>query len=170
MGRYVRIADLAALEGWGELAEASSADADVDGAALQTDPPTPAAAAALARIEQDIEAAEATADGFVLSAYPDHAEPARGAGDPVSTVGARVLDIALERVFGPGTEADGFARRKRVDEALAWLRSLAKGEVHLPDADGDGETDASGIAIDAPDRIFTRKSLQSFTRSARGYA
>ncbi len=171
MGRYVFAADLAALEGWQELAEAASADASVDGDALHGGWLVPhlgsvAARLALARLEQHVDAAEGIVDSYLLSVDPDY--PTRGASDPLSPVGARALDIALERVFGPGSEQDGFARRARKDEAVAWLRALAKGEVQLPDADGDDEPDAgsSGILIDAPERVFTRQSLAGFTRSS----
>ncbi|MXW01574.1 MAG: hypothetical protein F4X59_17440 [Holophagales bacterium] len=166
MGRYVVIGDLAALEGWQDLAEASSNDADVDGDALQAESPTDAAQAALDRLNQKIGAAEGVVDSYLLSVHPDYEDPDRGDADPLSPIGARTLDIALERVFGPGSEIDGFARRKRADEAIAWLRDLVAGNVTLVDVDGDGEPDATGGArFSAPDRVFTSDSLKGFTSS-----
>ena len=162
MGRYVRIADLAGAESWDDLARASSRDSAVDGDALQADPPTAAAAAAIARLESEIAAAESVVDGYLPAGYRDP----RAMDGPPSIVGVRALDIALERVFGPGAERDGFPRRARAEAALDWLRRVSRGEVVLPDADGDGEPDDIGILIDpGPDPTFTAESLSGFTSS-----
>ena len=175
MGRYVLVEDLALPLGWNALAErAAPDDADVDGAALQASSPTPAAAAARSAIERQIDQAEAIVDSYVLAAEPGYDEPQRTSGDPLSAVGVRAYDIAVERVFGPGTEADDFDRRARAEAAREWLRGVAAGEIRLADADGDGEPDDDGAAgdggilIDAPERVFTRKSLAGYVSSGLG--
>lgn len=172
MGRYIRVSDLASPLGWQALAEAAAPDdPDVDGAALQEDPPSPAASAALASLEQQIGAAEGVVDSLLLAAEPEYRDPARGADDPLSPVGARTLDIALDRVFGPGAEGE---RRARAQEALEWLKGVAAGEIALSDVDGDGEVDedagAGGILVSEETPVFTPATLSDYTSSPSGGA
>ena len=164
MGRYVVAADLAVPVGWQELAQAVAPDERlIDGAALQADPLSDAAAAALGRLEAVIDSAESIVDSYILTVVPTYSEPDRTAGEsPLSAVGVAALDIALERLLGPGADGE---RAKRAEERLDWLKRVAAGEIDLTvDAGGDGVADQqpAGISIDAPARTFSRTSLAGY--------
>lgn len=172
------IADLAAEASWELLAGAAGKgdlriDADGDGdpddlieakqlrAELDTPTGTGAIAAAVARLERALEAACALVDSYLLARYPDYEQPARGSEAP-TPVTVWTVDLALERLFGPG---EGEQFKTRADNARKQLMALASGDLHLPgDVDGDGDADHGGdrALYDSPDPVFTRESLAGF--------
>lgn len=118
---------------------------------------TPASAINDATVDLALGDAAALIDGYIGKLYrlPLSAVP------PVLT--KIVCDVARYYVHGKAAEKDGPVERAYA-EAVAWLTSVSKGVVTIPDAEGVAPAQAGGgsVKASAPGRIFTRDSLRDF--------
>ncbi len=70
------------------------------------------------------------------------------------------IDIAIYRASSSAGQVTD-EKRKRFEDALAWLLRVSRGDVVL-DVDGDGEADNEGGGspeISGPTRIFSRSTM-----------
>lgn len=74
-----------------------------------------------------------------------------------------MCDIARYYLHGKSAEKDGPVERA-YNEAVAWLTSVSKGVVTIPDAEGVAPVQAGGgsVKASAPGRVMTRDSLRDF--------
>lgn len=56
---------------------------------------------------------------------------------------------------GTGTEE----KRKRYDDALAWLKAIAKGDAIIPGIEEASASDSAVVEISGPTRIFSRTTM-----------
>ena len=72
------------------------------------------------------------------------------------------VDIALYKVSNGLAATE--AQRQRYEDAIALLKSIAKGEASLGLTDGSEEPEADGLVeFDGPEKQFTRSSMNCLT-------
>jgi len=112
-----------------------------------------------ARADEARLGAEGEADSYFAARY---AVPVELGADPrvAAVVRSFVLDLAAYRLHGrrPPVPADAARRR---DEAVAWLREVARGTAHLPASVVLRDNPALGdrAAAAGPARAMTREGL-----------
>ena len=162
---YATVNDLLERASAQDLAEIGGREFPaVDGEALRehlADPLRPADAdlrdqvvKAVARLQDAVDTASAEVDSYARSKHPDIGENAIPTALKVYTV-----DIAIYRLFGGDRNDERFIR---YDNALKWLRALAKGEIDLAPTDVDGAPGGE-ILIASGQRVFDDRSLGPYT-------
>lgn len=73
---------------------------------------------------------------------------------------AIACDLAWYRLRGEGAAEDS-PERKAFEDAIAWLKRVAAGEVSL-EPEGAAAASDSDVRFAAPDRVFSRDSLKGF--------
>lgn len=179
---YATLADLLAAASPDELAEAASTDASVTGALLaraiaegwpdltgdipgDADDPTSealdkgavqATITAIARLETELDAACAiVTDGLGAK------RPAANDTSHDAILRVRTLDIALYRIFRPADADSTSPATRAYRAAIQWLEDVRRGDIALAT-----QAPSNPPLIDSPRRVFTRASLQDFTRGA----
>lgn len=85
--------------------------------------------------------------------------------DPVPrSLGRHARAIAYFLLFDQRGTRNIPEARDRYDDAIAWLKSVARGEVSLGDETPEDGTDSSpgAISTDAPERLFTRDTMRGW--------
>ena len=163
---YAARAAFAARCGLERLAQAAAPDAPavdgpllskaLQGAALTGESASvrAAAAAALARIDRELDDASAVIDGWIGARHPTVPDPAP---EPLPTY---CVDIARWRLFGGDPDSE---ERRAHDDALAWLRRVADGRAHLslPEGAGDAASGGEVVAL-APPAEWTDARLAAY--------
>ena len=107
------------------------------------------------RVTAAIEAADSEIDGYLGGRYTL----------PLSTVPAVLktfsVDMAIYHMLSRRLGAPEH-RKDRYKNAVAFFKSVAKGEVKLGADDPDGTGTSDTPEFDGPDRIFSRNSLSGF--------
>lgn len=152
---------LAARCGLERLAQAAAPDEPgVDGAVLakalaggslsgESAAVRAAAAAALARIDRELEDASAAIDGWIGARHPRLPEPAP------APLPAYCVDIARWALLGGGEDSE---ERRAHDDALRWLRLVGEGRIALAPSGGARAGGARAKAL-APEREWTDERL-----------
>lgn len=119
---------------------------DFEGAAVLSD----------ARLEQALADASAEIDGYIAKAV------ALPMADPPHLLTVIARDLAMHRLYvNLGHDMEAYKRLR--SDAIATLKSIAKGETAIGDDTGAAEMTSPGVVmIDGPERQLTRDSLRGF--------
>jgi phage gp36-like protein len=102
-----------------------------------------------------ITAADSEIDGYLAGRYTLPLDPVPAVLKTFS-VDMAIYHVLSRRLGAP----DG--RKDRYKNAVAFFKSVAKGEVKLGVDDPDGSGGSDTPEFDGPDRIFSRESMAGF--------
>ena len=157
---YASLSDFLQRASADDLAEAAGQEyPDIDGAIISGvinggDQPSAEAAVVMERLEERLNAAEATIHGLLTGRYPDLENDAT----PPGFLRKATLDIAAYELLGGDEECP---RRRAYDETLKILRGMAEGKIDLYPANAP-ESEDGAMVLDSEDEVFSRRNLGGY--------